>query len=130
MAELEKFSMLVGGKAVSPITIATSREKSALFKATEAQTMDMALFFLKTTGAHHLADAPGGDRYLSKDERVLTRGKEVFADTCARCHSSKAPPAPVPGVDPDGCNGKDYNPVFEARRGHAQHPTPQCTSKR
>jgi hypothetical protein len=105
---LRHFNALVGGKAVSPIAIATSRQNSAFFKATEAQTMDMALFFLKTTGAHHLADAPGGDRYLSKDERVITRGKEVFADTCARCHSSKTVPEPVPGLDPNGCNGKGY----------------------
>ena len=31
----------------------------------------------------------------------------VFAETCARCHSSKAP-APAAGADPAGCNGADY----------------------
>jgi hypothetical protein len=67
----------------------------------------MAQFFLKTTGPHHLKDAPGGEKYLTKDQAVLTRGKVVFAETCARCHSSKAP-EPAPGLDPDGCNGKDY----------------------
>ena len=105
---LRHFNALVGGKRVSPITIATSRKNSAYFKATEAQTMDMALFFLKTTGAHHLADAPGGDKYLPKDEKVLNDGKVVFADNCARCHSSKTVQPPATGLDPDGCNGKDY----------------------
>jgi hypothetical protein len=38
---------------------------------------------------------------------VLTRGKIAFADTCARCHSSKLPEA-APGLDPNGCAGKDY----------------------
>jgi hypothetical protein len=105
---LRHFNALVGGKRVTPITIATSRKNSAYFEATEAQTMDTALFFLKTTGAHHLADAPDGDRYLTHDEQVLTRGKIAFAENCARCHSSKTVPEPVPGLDPAGCAGKDY----------------------
>jgi hypothetical protein len=105
---LRHFNALVGGRRVTPITIATSRKNSAYFEATEAQTMDMALFFLKTTGAHHLKDAPGGEQYQSKDEQVLTRGKVAFAENCARCHSSKTAPPPVPGLDPDGCNGKGY----------------------
>ena len=105
---LRHFNALVGGKPVTPITIAVSRKNSAYFAATEAQTMNMALFFLKTTGAHHLADAPGGAKYLTKDQQVLTRGKMAFADNCARCHSSKTVPPPVPGLDPEGCNGKDY----------------------
>ena len=104
---LTHFNALVGGKPISPIKISVSRENSAYFKATEAQTLDMAKFFLKTTEAHHLADAPGGDKYLSKDAKLLTRGKIVFAENCARCHSSKQPPAMV-GIDPDGCAGKDY----------------------
>ena len=46
----------------SPPSRSPSRAKnSAYFEATEAQTPDMALFFLKTTGPHHLKDAPGGD---------------------------------------------------------------------
>jgi hypothetical protein len=104
---LTHFNALVGGRPISPIKISVSRENSAYFKATEAQTLDMAKFFLKTTEAHHLADAPGGDKYLSKDAKLLTRGKIVFAENCARCHSSKQPPAMV-GIDPDGCAGKDY----------------------
>ena len=34
----------------------------------------------KTTAPHHLADAPGGEEYLTKDAAILTRGKEVFAE--------------------------------------------------
>ena len=35
---------------------------------------------------------------MTKDEAVLTRGKTVFAEECATCHSSKQPKA---GEDPD-----------------------------
>ena len=102
------FNALVGGKAITPITIADSRKNSAYFEATENQTLNMALFFLKSTGAHLLKDAPGGQAYLTTDQAVLTRGKTVFAERCARCHSSKIP-TPAPGLDDaHGCNGKDY----------------------
>ena len=84
---LTHFNALVGGKPITPITIEASRKNSAYFKATEAQTLNMAKFFLKTTGAHHLADAPGGQKYLTTDQKVLTRGKVAFAENCARCHS-------------------------------------------
>ena len=101
------FNPLIGGKKITPIEIKVARENSAYFKATEAQTFDMAQFFLKTTGGHYLKDAPDGGKYLTKDAALLTRGKIVFAETCARCHSSKVPAA-APGLDPNGCNGKDY----------------------
>ena len=102
------FNALVGGKAITPITIADSRKNSAYFEATENQTLNMALFFLKSTGAHLLKDAPGGQAYLTADQAILTRGKTVFAERCARCHSSKIP-TPAPGLDDArGCNGKDY----------------------
>ena len=38
---------------------------------------------------------------------MLQRGKVVFAERCARCHSSKAPD-PAAGVDPGGCAGSGY----------------------
>jgi hypothetical protein len=113
------FNALVGGKPISPITIEAARKNSAYFKATEAQTFATAEFFLKTTDPHHLKDAPGGDKLLTKDNALLTRGKIVFAETCARCHSSKQPEM-VAGLDPDGCAGKDYmgcwNRYFEATK--------------
>lgn len=101
------FNPLVGGKPESAIAVADARNHSAYFAATEAQTPSVAAFFLKTTAAQHLEEAPGGDRYLPKDETVLTRGKVAFAERCARCHSSKLP-QPAPGLDPNGCPGKGY----------------------
>jgi len=101
------FRALVGGKPITPIEIAVANKNSAYWEATEQQTPDMALFFLKSTAPHLLKDAPGGDKYLTKDRAKLERGKIVFAERCARCHSSKIP-SPAPGVDPGGCSGKDY----------------------
>ena len=48
-----------------------------------------------------------GHGYLTEDAPTVTRGKEVFAQTCARCHSSKLP-ASVQGLDPHGCAGPGY----------------------
>jgi hypothetical protein len=101
------FNALIGGREVSPIEIATARKNSAFWEATEAQTPDMALFFLKSTEPHKLKDAPGGQTYLTKSATVLNQGKVIFAERCARCHSSKLPAA-APGLDPGGCSGPDY----------------------
>ncbi len=97
----------IGGKRPSPIEITVARKNSAYWEATEAQTPDVALFFLKATAPHRLKDAPGGDAYLTKDNALLNRGKIAFAEHCARCHSSKVP-SPAPGLDPGGCSGSQY----------------------
>lgn len=102
------FNPLVGGVRTSPIEISVAENNSAYWQATEAQTFDLALFFLgKSTDPHKLKDAPGGDTYLTNNKGMLTRGKIVFAERCARCHSSKIP-SPAPGVDPGGCSGANY----------------------
>ena len=101
------FTPLVGGTPISPIEIAVARKNSAYWGATELQTPNMARFFLRSTAPHHLKDAPGGPAYLTEDAATLRRGKVVFAERCARCHSSKVPPLPA-GLDLENCNGKDY----------------------
>jgi hypothetical protein len=101
------FNALAGGKRITPIEISVARKNSSYWLATEMQTPDMALFFLKSATPHRLQDAPGGDAYLTKDQTVLGRGKIVFAERCACCHSSKIP-ASAPGLDPGGCAGSGY----------------------
>jgi len=101
------FRPLVGGEKITPIEIASARKNSIYWKATEAQTPGMAAFFLASTAPHKLAAAPGGDAYLSHDEARLNRGKVVFAETCARCHSSKLPEIPA-GSNPGACAGPNY----------------------
>ena len=111
------FNALVGGKPISPIEISVARKNSAYFAATEAQTPGMALFFLKTTGPHHLEDLrktdPDAKKALESDDALVAHGKEIFAAICARCHSSKLPepPSDVAAIAIDqgkGCSGKNY----------------------
>jgi hypothetical protein len=104
---LRHFNPLVGGKPISPIEVGVLRRNSAYWGATETQTPNMALFLVKASAPHHLADAPGGARYRSADRGTLTRGKIVFAENCARCHSSKAPRVPAE-ADPSRCAASAY----------------------
>jgi len=117
------FNPLVGGKDVSPITIEVGRKNSVYWQATEQQTPYVAQFFLNSDiGApHKLGDAPGGASYLSQDEATLTRGKEVFAENCAACHSSKLPAFPA-SADPRNSVGPDYMNRFNAFWGYVQTP--------
>jgi hypothetical protein len=108
---LQHFNALIGGKKVSPIEIAVAEKNSTYWQANENQTVDLALFMLKSTDPQHLADAPGGAAYLTKDKQSLTRGKVVFAERCARCHSSKLPDM-GPGEGLANCAGSDYLNCF------------------
>ena len=101
------FRPLIGGQRISPIRIADAQKNSVYWQATELQTPYMASFFLSSTAPHHLSDAPGAATYLTESEDQLGRGKVVFAERCARCHSSKLPPLPA-GLDLENANGKDY----------------------
>lgn len=108
---LEHFNPLIGGKKISPIEIAVAEHNSVYWKATEAQTFDLAQFMLKSTNPQHLIDAPNGKAYLTKDKAQVNRGKMVFAERCARCHSSKLPSF-APGEGLANCAGKDYLACF------------------
>jgi hypothetical protein len=106
------FNTIVGGKEITPIPIKTAQANSVYWQATEAGTPATALFFLKAAQPDHLKDAPGGDKYLTADAATLAHGKDIFANTCARCHSSKAPPPPA-GLDIDKCQGAEYLGCFK-----------------
>jgi hypothetical protein len=106
------FNPVAGGKPITPIKVADAQKNSTYWQATEAGTVNTALFFLKAAKADHLADAPGGQSYLSTDAAQLDRGKTVFAETCARCHSSKAPP-PAVELNPEKCAGSGYLECFK-----------------
>ena len=92
------FNPLVGGKKITPIKIEDAEKNSSYWNATTEQTPDLALFFLKTAKPDLLKDAPGGSKYLTQDKAKLNLGKVLFAQYCARCHSSKIPESP-PDVD-------------------------------
>ncbi len=103
------FVPLVGGTDITPIPIAALDKNSAYWQANEQQTINTALFFLATAQPDKLANAIGGEQYLTASTAQLTRGKEVFAERCARCHSSKLPEKAFSDFFPDrGCVGPNY----------------------
>jgi len=108
---LRHFNAIVGGKPVTPFAITTARKNSSYWQATELQTPDMALFLVKASYPHKLRNAPGGSAYLNDPPETLQRGKLVFADNCAACHSSKAPPRPA-DADRSACIGSNYLNCF------------------
>ncbi len=91
---IQHFKPIVGGKKQFPMDVATAKENSVFWQATEQRVENLAKFFLKAAGGHHLKAAPGGAAYVTKDQAMLRRGKVVFAENCAACHSSKLPKPP------------------------------------
>lgn len=75
----------------------TATEKCAEFSVAKKHAQNLVAFLLSQSPDYHLASAPGGERYLTDDQDVLRRGKLVFAEHCATCHSSKQPPPEVAG---------------------------------
>lgn len=115
---LTHFYPVIGTQQITPIKIADAEKNSSYWNATTDQTADMGIFFLVTASPDDLKDAPGGERYLTADEKTLRHGKIVFADNCAACHSSKIPEAPPEsGVDTgdcaDGGNGPHYRMCWD-----------------
>jgi hypothetical protein len=106
------FNPFFGFKPISPILIATAERNSAYWRATEAGTPFMAKFLVRAGQPDKLADAPGGDKYLTANADTLARGKRVFAETCARCHSSKLPDEARAMMQPGGCAGPNYLTCF------------------
>jgi hypothetical protein len=105
---MKHFNPFFGGKSITPIEIETAESGSPYWKATEIGTLNMAKFLLKAGRPDRLADAPGGSQHLTTDNAVLDRGKMVFAETCARCHSSKLPDEARAKMAPGGCSGPGY----------------------
>jgi cytochrome c5 len=114
------FRPIIGGVPITPIPIATAKKNSHYWQATEQQTMNMAAFLVKASGAHRLKDAPGGPAHLTADAATLQRGKEVFADYCARCHSSKLVDLP-PDIKLEE-NGPGYLENWNKYWAHTQTP--------
>jgi hypothetical protein len=105
---LEHFNPIIGGKPISPIKIRTGQRNSAYWQANEKQTPSLALFLLATAKPDYLKNAPGGSAWLDADQETLNRGKAVFGERCARCHSSKLPEKAYSFFPDAGCAGSDY----------------------
>jgi cytochrome c5 len=95
---------LIGLTPQKPFEISYAREHSVFWRATEERLANIAAFFRRLK-PFHLVDAPSGQAYITTDAAIMTRGKEVFAESCAECHSSKQPP---PNIDPRSGEGKAW----------------------
>ncbi|MBI3853624.1 MAG: hypothetical protein HY298_25545 [Verrucomicrobia bacterium] len=89
---LQQHNALIGLRKQKPFSIATAQKHSVYWLATQTKFGNVAKFFMRLQ-SFRLEDAPGGKDLISQDEAVMTRGKLVFAENCAKCHSSKRPPA-------------------------------------
>lgn len=96
---LRDHNVIVGGWAQRPFDVAKAQKGSVYWQSTQERIPNLAKF-LFTMQSPHLADAPGGRELMTHDAKMLERGKIVFAENCARCHSSKQPQSPIDGNSP------------------------------
>ena len=94
---LTRHNALIGLTPQKPFQISVAQKNSVYWLATQQKVGNVAKFFMRLKPMR-LEDAPGGRDYMTKDPAVLRQGKLVFAENCAKCHSSKRPPA---GTDSD-----------------------------
>lgn len=91
---LRDHNVIVGGLAQKPFEVAEAQKDSVYWQSTAERIPNLEKFLLKMSGAH-LSDAPGGKERIVQDSETLRRGKIVFAENCAQCHSSKQPPVSI-----------------------------------
>lgn len=115
------FVPLLGGRNITPIPIETLNKQSVMWQANAAQTPSVALFFLASATPDWLSAAPGGATHMA-DAPLVPRGKVVFAEHCARCHSSKQPEATFANYMKPGCIGPDYMKCWNAYWAHTKTP--------
>ena len=95
------FRPLIGGAtpknpnlaSQSPVTVREMQMHSPSWNWSEDRSHALAVYFINYAKPLLLKDAPGGAQYLTTDQNVLNRGKRVFAENCAACHSSRQPAA-------------------------------------
>jgi hypothetical protein len=85
---------LVGGLPQRPFEIAKAQTGSVYWQTTAADIPNLASFLLKMNGSQ-LAEAQSSTTFMTNDTAALLKGKVVFAENCAQCHSSKQPPTSV-----------------------------------
>ncbi|MCU1231672.1 MAG: hypothetical protein JWO97_4556 [Acidobacteria bacterium] len=98
------FRPLVGGPdhPQTPVEVKTLQTISSHWNWSEKRSPHLKTYLVNRAQPLLLKDAPGGDTYLTKDQKQLDRGKLVFAQNCARCHSSKQPPEPTDPASAEG----------------------------
>ncbi|QNI30185.1 hypothetical protein H7849_13375 [Alloacidobacterium dinghuense] len=91
---LRDHNVIVGGSAQHPFAVEKAQKGSIYWQSTIERIPSLSRFLMRMKSPH-LADAPGGREFITRDAKLLEQGKIVFAEHCARCHSSKQPPASI-----------------------------------
>jgi hypothetical protein len=82
--------VFTGLKEQKPFDQKTAMAECEDWRLTSARMEDAAAF-LDGNHSLKLADSEGGSQFVPTDKAKLDLGKKVFAENCARCHSSKVP---------------------------------------
>src|SRR5262249_50869741 len=91
---------VVGYRPQRPFAVATALAKSVYWRTADKYRIPyLAAFFTykdKATGEHvtqpmHLADTAAGKPIVEAEHGDAVKGRAVFVQTCAICHSSKQP---------------------------------------
>jgi hypothetical protein len=114
------FRPLIGGAfpgnprlaSQSPVTVKALQMNSPYWNWSEDRSHALAVYFINYAKPLLLKDAPGGAQYITTDQSVLDRGKIVFAENCAACHSSRQPSA-----SPFDANGRITDDAKQWFRG-------------
>jgi hypothetical protein len=101
---LTDHQLLLGLGPQRPFSVARAVKNSVYWQATAERVDNVGKFFRRITPMH-LEDAPGGAAHITSSQAVMDRGKMVFGELCAPCHSSKQPPA---GIDPRSPEGLQW----------------------
>ncbi|HEX2252284.1 MAG TPA: hypothetical protein VHQ65_03345 [Thermoanaerobaculia bacterium] len=100
---------ILGLKRQTPITVKAAQENSTYWNATQERAEDMAAYLIEAGRPMPLAATPGAEAHLPADAAQLERGKVVFAESCARCHTSANKlPQKLVGLGEEGCIGEGY----------------------
>lgn len=89
---LRHFDPINGNGAQTPIETAEIYRDCPSYQQM-LNRVPATVLFLASQGPIYLREAPGGAAHI--DDALADKGKLVFADKCAECHSSKQPPAGV-----------------------------------
>lgn len=87
---------LLGLTPQMPFSIKAGRKYSSYWVSTESRLGNIVRF-LRRLAPMRLSDAPGGRGFI--DAGKVPRGRQLFAQQCATCHSSKQPPENVEVAD-------------------------------